>query len=103
MPTTHAGDDASHVFGDGRVVVALTVSGAANGTLYAVGRPQIDSAGVLTMPDLIIDAGTTDITEVEVNCTTNAYAVGGTVSGLSGSGLVLQNNGGDDGGNDFHA
>ncbi len=46
--------------GDGRVVVALTVSGAANGTLYAVGRPQIDSAGVLTMPDLIIDAGTTD-------------------------------------------
>lgn len=46
--------------GDGRVAVALTVSGAANGTLYAVGRPQIDSAGVLTMPDLIIDAGTTD-------------------------------------------
>ncbi len=46
--------------GDGRVVVALTVSGAANGTLYAVGRPQIDSAGVLTMPDLVIDAGTTD-------------------------------------------
>lgn len=46
--------------GDGRVVVALTVSGAANGTLYAVGRPAIDSAGVLTMPDLEIDAGTTD-------------------------------------------
>lgn len=46
--------------GDGRVVVALTVSGAANGTLYATGRPQIDSLGVLTMPDLTIDAGTTD-------------------------------------------
>ncbi|TFG47582.1 MAG: DUF4403 family protein [Gemmatimonadales bacterium] len=46
--------------GDGRVVVALTVSGAANGTLYAIGRPQIDSLGVLTMPDLTIDAGTTD-------------------------------------------
>ena len=46
--------------GDGRVVVALTVAGAANGTLYAVGSPQIDSAGVLTMPDLAIDAGTTD-------------------------------------------
>ncbi len=40
--------------------------------------------------------GTADVTDVEVNCTTNAYAVGGTVSGLSGSGLVLQNNGGDD-------
>lgn len=46
--------------GDGRVSVALTVSGAANGTLYAVGHPQIDSAGVLTMPDLTIDAGSTD-------------------------------------------
>ena len=46
--------------GDGRVVVALTVSGAANGTLYAVGHPQIDSTGILTMPDLMIDAGTTD-------------------------------------------
>ena len=46
--------------GDGRVSVALTVSGAANGTLYAVGHPHIDSAGVLTMPDLAIDAGTTD-------------------------------------------
>lgn len=46
--------------GDGRVVVALTVSGAANGTLYAVGHPQIDSMAVLTMPDLTIDAGSTD-------------------------------------------
>lgn len=46
--------------GDGRVSVALTVSGAANGVLYAVGRPQIDSLGVLTMPDLVLDAGTTD-------------------------------------------
>jgi cell division septation protein DedD len=46
--------------GDGRVSVALTVSGAANGTLYAVGHPHIDSAGVLTMPDLTIDAGSTD-------------------------------------------
>jgi len=46
--------------GDGRVSVALTVSGAANGTLYAVGHPHIDSAGILTMPDLTIDAGSTD-------------------------------------------
>ena len=42
------------------LVVALTVSGAANGTLYAVGHPQIDSMAVLTMPDLTIDAGSTD-------------------------------------------
>ena len=37
-----------------------------------------------------------DITNVAVTCTTNTYSVGGTVSGLTGSGLVLQNNGGGD-------
>jgi 6-phosphogluconolactonase len=31
-----------------------------------------------------------------VSCATNTYSVGGTVSGLTGSALVLQNNGGDD-------
>jgi hypothetical protein len=36
-----------------------------------------------------------NITNVAVSCA-NAYAVGGTVTGLSGTGLVLQNNGGDD-------
>lgn len=37
-----------------------------------------------------------DITNVSVDCVTNTYNVGGTVSGLSGTGLVLQNNSGDD-------
>ncbi len=31
-----------------------------------------------------------------VTCVTNTYTIGGTVSGLLGSGLVLRNNGGDD-------
>ena len=35
------------------------------------------------------------ITSVTVACTTQAYPVGGTVSGLLGTGLVLTNNGGD--------
>ena len=35
------------------------------------------------------------ITSVRVNCVTNTYVVGGTVTGLNGSGLVLQNNAGD--------
>lgn len=37
----------------------------------------------------------TDIANVTVVCTTNKYTVGGSVSGLAGAGLVLQNNGGD--------
>ncbi|AKU99128.1 Hypothetical Protein AKJ09_05792 [Labilithrix luteola] len=31
------------------------------------------------------------VTDVAVSCTTNSYALGGTISGLSGSGLVLAN------------
>jgi 6-phosphogluconolactonase (cycloisomerase 2 family) len=37
-----------------------------------------------------------DITNVAVSCATNSYTVGGMVSGLSGSGLILANNGTND-------
>lgn len=37
-----------------------------------------------------------DVTNVGVTCVTDAYKVGGSVVGLVGAGLVLQNNGGDD-------
>jgi 6-phosphogluconolactonase (cycloisomerase 2 family) len=36
-----------------------------------------------------------NVTNVSVSCTTNNYQVGGTVSGLAGAGLSLQNNGGN--------
>ena len=36
------------------------------------------------------------VTNLGVTCTTNQFSVGGTVAGLSGAGLVLQDNGGDD-------
>jgi hypothetical protein len=39
---------------------------------------------------------TNNVTSVAVTCSTGSFSVGGTVSGLSGSGLVLRNNGGDD-------
>jgi hypothetical protein len=37
-----------------------------------------------------------DVTNVLVSCLTNTYKIGGTVTGLLGSGLVLRNNGGND-------
>ena len=37
-----------------------------------------------------------NVTSVSVICTTNAYIVSGAVSGLAGTGLILQNNGADD-------
>lgn len=39
--------------------------------------------------------GSANVTSVSISCTTNSFTVGGTVTGLSGSGLTLQNNGGD--------
>jgi hypothetical protein len=41
--------------------------------------------------------GTSDVTSIEVTCKpAGPFSIGGTVTGLFGSGLVLQNNGGDD-------
>ena len=37
-----------------------------------------------------------NVTNVAVTCATNRFTVGGSVTGLIGSGLVLRNNGGDD-------
>ncbi|MGJ7529613.1 NHL repeat-containing protein [Variovorax sp. GB1P17] len=37
-----------------------------------------------------------DVSNVKVICATNSYSVGGKVTGLAGSGLVLQNNSADD-------
>ena len=39
--------------------------------------------------------GTSNITNVQIACTTNNYTIGGTISGYAGSGLVLQDNGGN--------
>jgi hypothetical protein len=40
--------------------------------------------------------GDANVTNVAVNCTTNTYNVGGAITGLVGTGLVLQSNGGND-------
>lgn len=78
----------------------------ANGP-FAFGAP-IASGGsyavtVLSQPSSVsqtcsVGAGTgavggTNVTTVTVTCVTNSYTVGGTVSGLAGTGLILQNNG----------
>jgi hypothetical protein len=40
--------------------------------------------------------GSSNVTNVTVTCTTNTYTVSGIATGLAGSGLVVQDNGGDD-------
>ena len=87
--------------GDDQVLTAdggFTFSPQDNGTDYDV--------TVLTQPSgpsqtctVLNGTGTlagADVTNVEVNCTTDQFSVGGSVSGLEGDQVVLQNNGGDD-------
>jgi hypothetical protein len=40
--------------------------------------------------------GSSNVTNVRITCASSTFSVGGTVIGLQGSGLVLQNNGADD-------
>jgi subtilisin-like proprotein convertase family protein/environmental stress-induced protein Ves len=51
---------------------------------------------ICTVSNATGTVATADITDIDVTCVTETFGVGGTVSGLEGSGLVLQNNGGDD-------
>ena len=68
----------------------------ASGTAYSVTVSTQPSTPTQTC---VVTSGTgtvsSNVTSVAVACTTNTYSVGGTVSGLSGSGLVLQDNGGN--------
>jgi hypothetical protein len=72
--------------------------GLTTGTAYAVtvatqpGTP----AQTCTVAQGTGTIGTVDVSDVAVTCVTNTFTIGGTISGLLGTGLVLRNNGGDD-------
>ena len=111
-PTYTVGGTVSSLAGSGLVLqdndgddLAVTANGAFT---FATPVPSGSSYSVVvkTQPAspaqtcvVTNGAGTvarSNITDVSVTCTTNTYSVGGTVSGLAGSGLVLQDNAGDD-------
>ncbi|MCE9658692.1 MAG: hypothetical protein K8R60_09050 [Burkholderiales bacterium] len=70
----------------------------ADGTAYSVSVRTQPSSPAQTCA-VANPSGTVSgaaVTAPSVSCTTNVYAVGGSVAGLAGSGLVLQDNGSDD-------
>jgi len=85
----------------------LTVN--ANQTSFTFATPINSGAGyavtVLTQPATPTQAcvvtggsgtaGAANVTSVAINCTTDTYTIGGTITGLAGTGLQLQDNGGD--------
>src|SRR5258706_2790397 len=108
-PTYTVGGNVSGLTGAGLVlqntcanIPAISVNGAFT-FLTALKKGASYSVTVLTQPSGQsctvtngIGSASGNVTNVAVTCVTDAYTVGGTVAGLTGTGLVLQNNGGND-------
>jgi 6-phosphogluconolactonase (cycloisomerase 2 family) len=108
--TLSVGGTVSGLAGTGLVLqnnAANNLIVAANGSFTfaaAVASGSAYAVTVLTQPvsptqSCLVTSGTgtiaaANVTNVAVVCTTSSFAVGGTVSGLSGAGLTLRNNGG---------
>ena len=88
------GGDNLPISGNGTFAFPTSI---ASGQVYAVSvlTEPSNPAQTCTVSNGGGTVGAANVTNVSVNCSTNAYSIGGTVSGLTGSGLVLQDNGAD--------
>jgi hypothetical protein len=89
-----AGEDL-RIAADGAFAFAAPMPSGAAFTVTVTGQPTSPSQ-TCTVSGGSGTVGAGAVTSVAVACGTNSYTVGGTVSGLAGSGLVLQNQHGDD-------
>jgi len=65
------------------------------GSSYAVSAPTQPAGLTCSVANGSGTAGAADVTDVQVTCSNLSYYLGGTISGLTASGLVLSNNGAD--------
>jgi 6-phosphogluconolactonase (cycloisomerase 2 family) len=88
------GGDSKAVTANGSVTFATALTSAMT---YAVtvGTQPTTPSQTCTVTNGSGSVTTANITNVAVNCAVNKFTIGGTVNGLSGSGLQLQNNAGD--------
>ncbi|MDH5378189.1 MAG: lactonase family protein, partial [Gammaproteobacteria bacterium] len=89
----NSGDNLA-ISADGDFIFATALTDASDYTVTVQTQPSSPSqtCNISNGSGTISSA---DITDISIVCTTNTYSVGGSVSGLSGNGLVLQNNSGD--------
>lgn len=90
----NGGDDLA-IAADGSFRFAVPV---AAGAAYSVtvGTQPGNPSQTCTIANATGTVGEVDVTNIAVTCVTGGFSIGGAVSGLAGTGLVLQNNGGDD-------
>lgn len=76
----------------------FSFQGVLSGTAYAVtvGTQPSNPAQTCTIANGTGTVGAANIANIAVTCVTIGYTLGGAIAGLTGSGLVLQNNGGSD-------
>jgi trimeric autotransporter adhesin len=89
------GGDDLRIDGNGRFVFSMTLPAGAVYDVSVAEQPR-DPAQTCTIANASGTIGARNVTNVKVSCVREGFTIGGQVSDLSGSGLVLQNNGGDD-------
>ncbi len=90
------GADDLTVSANGGFVFATTVPSGSPYSVTVLTQPSSPVSQTCTVTNGSGMIGGANVTNVAVTCTTNRFTVGGTVSGLTGVGLVVRNNGGDD-------
>ncbi len=90
--TDNGGDSLSVSSGATKFTFATALAAGAS---YAVAVASQPSGEMCTVTSGSGTVGTGNVTSVAITCAAAEYTIGGTVSGLSASGLVLTNNGGD--------
>jgi hypothetical protein len=89
------GGDVLDVTNDGPFEFATLVASGSNYDVRVAASPGNPTQGCeVSGGSGTVGAG--DVTNVVVTCSTSTFNVGGSITGLAGSGLVLRNNGGDD-------
>lgn len=88
------GTDDLPINADGSFGFATAVLAGRNYGVTVLTQPSNPSQSC-TVANASGTVGSADVTDIAVTCVTGTFTVGGTVSGLIGPGLVLQNNGGD--------
>ncbi len=89
------GGDNLTVNANGTFTFATAVASGAPYAVTVLTNPASPLAQTCVVTNGTGAIGAANVTSVTVTCTTNKYTVGGTVSGLVGTGLVMQDNGGD--------
>jgi hypothetical protein len=91
----NAGNDLTVAAGSSTFTFSTPIASGANYAVTVKTQPTGPSqtCAVTAATGTVVSA---NITNVAVTCTTNTYTVGGSITGLTASGLVLEDNSGDD-------